>query len=791
MKRILMLMLAALLVCSLALFVACNDEGQQGTEDTSAAEQTTEEVTEPAQESDLENAAEYVRQLYKDTTVTASDYPLVTNVKIGGVNYSITWTVNTDKITIGAVDEKGNVTVDVPDEAYEDIPYVLTATVADAAGNTVVKEFERTVPKFAVTSFADYMAAKEGDSVIIQGVVVAINSKAAGNSRNHLFIMDESTLGGYYSYQMDADPVADLGIQVGMTVRVTGPVTPYNGMQEIKGGIATVLNTEIKTFETIDITDKWVEGTNFNEFVALPVVVKGVTIGGQDLEKDTSQYLYFTLNGVQGYVRTYVTDFPTSLAASDKATIDAAHAEKYGYLADVTGILITYSGTPYLIPTSIDCFYNFTLPERSDAEKVALEKDSVTVGTTFTKAEEVALPVAGTTYPEVTITWTSDSEFIAVNGDKMTVTIPGETTTVKLTATVACGEATETVEFEVMLIATNFEITPVTAPQANVAYKLYMFQGTNGYGVFVSGGINQDRYLITSKTATEGLDVYVEANGDGYSFYTTIEGAKKYINITLNEAGKVAVLYQDAATSVYTYKADVNAWVTTLDGAEKYLGSYNNFDTVSASDLKYITAENTGVSQFPLQLITLSEGKVDYPTIESIKAGENGKYETAATVVGVTAKSILIADETGMMLVYLGTTPACAVGDKVHVSGTTSVYGGAKQFGNDSVVTVLENGSVAYPAAVELSAAELDAYASNNNIAPIYVKVTGTLAVSGNYYNFTMDGCTIVGSFSYPAGEIKEALDAKAGQTFTVEGYIIGTASSGKYLTILVTNIPA
>ena len=44
MKRILMLMLAALLVCSLALFVACNDEGQQGTEDTSAAEQTTEEA---------------------------------------------------------------------------------------------------------------------------------------------------------------------------------------------------------------------------------------------------------------------------------------------------------------------------------------------------------------------------------------------------------------------------------------------------------------------------------------------------------------------------------------------------------------------------------------------------------------------------------------------------------------------------------------------------------------------------------------------------------------------------
>ena len=131
------------------------------------------------------------------------------------------------------------------------------------------------------------------------------------------------------------------------------------------------------------------------------------------------------------------------------------------------------------------------------------------------------------------------------------------------------------------------------------------------------------------------------------------------------------------------------------------------------------------------------------------------------------------------------------VGDVVKVSGTTSVYGGAKQFGQGTEVTVLENGTVETPTAVELSAAELDAYATASDIAPIYVKVTGTLAVSGNYYNFTMDGCTIVGSFSYPAGAIKEALDAQAGNTFSVEGYIIGTASSGKYLTILVTDILA
>ena len=624
MKKILLLLLATTLVFSLALLVGC-DNSQQGGDDTTP-EQSTEEPTTPGEEttpeeettepdlqdSDLEGAAEYVRLMYKDTTVTGADYQLITSVKVGTV-FSITWSVNVDSITISEPDDKGMVTVDVPDEAFEDIAYVLTATIADGEGNSIVKEFNRTVPKFKVTTWEEYQAAKEGDNLVVQGIVVAINSKAAGNTRNHLFLLDESGYGGYYSYQMDVDPVAELGIEVGMTVRVTGPAAPYSGMMEIKGGTAQIVNSEIKTFEPVDITDKFVPETNFNELVGMPVVIKGVTIGGQVLDNPTSQYLYFELNGVQSYVRTYVTDFPTTLKASDKATIDAAHAEKLGYTADVTGIMITYSGTPYLIPTSVDCIYNYVLPERSDAEKVTLEKDNLAIeNNTFTANGEMTLPVAGTTYPEVTVSWSSDSEYAVVNGGKLTVTIPNETTSVTLTATLTLGEATETVTFELTLVASNFTIKPVTAPEAEVAYKFYLNQVKNGYGVFVSGGINQDRFLITSKAASEALDIFAEANGDGFSFYTMIDGAKKYINVTHNDAGKIAVLYQDTAISIYVYTADINAWVTNVEGEadQYYLGSYNNFDTISASKTSYINAGNTGVSQFPLQLVVLADGNV-------------------------------------------------------------------------------------------------------------------------------------------------------------------------------------
>ena len=43
-----------------------------------------------------------------------------------------------------------------------------------------------------------------------------------------------------------------------------------------------------------------------------------------------------------------------------------------------------------------------------------------------------------------------------------------------------------------------------------------------------------------------------------------------------------------------------------MEGETYYLGTYNNFDTVSASKTSFISAENTGVSQFPAAFYTVT-----------------------------------------------------------------------------------------------------------------------------------------------------------------------------------------
>jgi len=153
-------------------------------------------------------------------------------------------------------------------------------------------------------------------------------------------------------------------------------------------------------------------------------------------------------------------------------------------------------------------------------------------------------------------------------------------------------------------------LPPVTAPVAGTAYKFGMIQVKTGNTVYIAGGIDQDRFLITTTDKNAALDVYVEASGDGYKFAVTIDGAKQYITLGKNSADKIALSY-GAEGSVFVFNAEISAWVTNFEGSDYYIGSYNTFDTMSASKTSYINADNKGVDQFPAGFFAASESSDD------------------------------------------------------------------------------------------------------------------------------------------------------------------------------------
>ena len=88
-----------------------------------------------------------------------------------------------------------------------------------------------------------------------------------------------------------------------------------------------------------------------------------------------------------------------------------------------------------------------------------------------------------------------------------------------------------------------------------------------------------------------------------------------------------------------------------------------------------------------------------------------------------------------------------------------------------------------------MSGSELDAYLTATSIK--FVSLTGTLSISGNYYNLKVDGAaTATGSLSFPnKGQIDESLD---GKKVTATGYLFSVSKSGdapKFANMMVATI--
>ena len=261
----------------------------------------------------------------------------------------------------------------------------------------------------------------------------------------------------------------------------------------------------------------------------------------------------------------------------------------------------------------------------------------------------------------------------------------------------------------------------------------------------------------------------------------TLAVSGNYYNLTIEGATIIgSITYPANADEVKALNGktiEVTGYVTGTSGSDKYLN-------LLALEVKAVDGGEVNPEPDP-------EPEVQEKTIAEIIAAENGEYATTGIVAGVNAQSFLIKDETGMMLVYLGYTFAkdVAVGDEVKVSGTTSVYGKAKQFGQGAKYEKVSSATVDHGQAKELTAADCDAYAKLETITPEYVKVTGKLAVSGNYYNLNIEGATIVGSITYPANA--DEVKALNGKTIEVTGYVTGTSGSDKYLNLLALEVKA
>ena len=603
----------------------------------------------------LNEAGEYLFSLYKDEpAATPSDYDVVGKVMVGETAFTVEWTVDvTAGVTVKESSKAGFITIDVDEKTASEIAYVLTATIKSESGATVVKTFNRTVPAYNVFSYAQYAAAEDDSTVVVEGIVIGIFSKSNGSNANGLYLQDANNEGGYYVYNLTEDPSADMGIKVGMTVNVTGIKDTYNGLYEIIDATVAIADETVKEIAPVDYTEAYTNAAALNEAAlverqSMLVTVKGVEITGQDTE---SGYYKFKLADKEAYVR--ISSSNNCISKDDIETFKKLHTDNFGYTADVTGIVQLYSGNFYLIPVTADAFANCALPERSDAEKLAMELETVTVAGVFTENTTVDLPVAGATYTEVKYAWASDNAGIVIGADgKMTVTVPEAPATATVTLTATCGAATETKTFTVSLtkLATPADVV-------NAAYALA--DGASLPGTYTLSGV-----IVSIDTA------YSEQY--------------KNITVTILVEGKSIQCYRLAGEGAEKLAVGDNITVT---------GVLKNYKGTIEFDAKCSLDSAISVKDLVDAAYALAEGAAMDGTytltgvIATVDTAYSEQYKNVTVTITVEGKAIMCYRLKGEG------ADTIAVGDTITVTGKIKNYKGTVEFDTGCVLGTVVKGA--------------------------------------------------------------------------------------------------
>jgi len=221
----------------------------------------------------------------------------------------------------------------------------------------------------------------------------------------------------------------------------------------------------------------------------------------------------------------------------------------------------------------------------------------------------------------------------------------------------------------------------------------------------------------------------------------------------------------------------------TLDGTDPTTGSsaYSEALTITETTTVKAIAVADEVSSAVAEATYTALSKSTLADAQAAEAGTQVYVE--GTIVASAANGAVLYDGTDY-LYYYNNANALAVGQVVRMVGTLATYGGAKQLPAATVITELGTEAVAHPAATALDGAAFDAIQTAAVATRQYVSFIGTLNISGNYYNITIDGAgTAVGSIVKP----NEDLSALDGKNVFVKGYLMYV--NNKYVYTVATSV--
>ena len=311
----------------------------------------------------------------------------------------------------------------------------------------------------------------------------------------------------------------------------------------------------------------------------------------------------------------------------------------------------------------------------------------------------------------------------------------------------------------------------------NGATAMSLTTSLANYTFDVNKEISSIKVDMTKRGYIASITIVYEVAGEGGG-ETVVDVAEPTFTpasgTTFEDELDITIVAEDGLTVHYS-----------TDNKESY--TVGNAVKITESTTIYAYTEDADGNQS--DVVSATYTKIEPKTIAEVIAAGVGNAMTRGTVVATYSRGFLLGDGTGYILVYQGSDKGIVAGEVVTVSGATSEYGGLLQFGTSPVVEKTGTTEVVvHPNVITMDGAAMDAYLSAQSIQ--YVEYTGTLTVSGSYYNVAVDGAaTALGSIQYPKTNF---VVAESGDVVKVTGYTIGVSNSSgspKYVNTMAVSV--
>lgn len=278
------------------------------------------------------------------------------------------------------------------------------------------------------------------------------------------------------------------------------------------------------------------------------------------------------------------------------------------------------------------------------------------------------------------------------------------------------------------------------------------------------------------------------------------------VKLTYNLAGELPEVVKGIDASTSTYTVTEEDYIAAYGSDEDYIDAFSPATPASRSIPGILKAQFPAAEAGQYAVVTYNQASQN-PIFTTVGGGEEPGFEITSAledlavgdfvevvgyVTAINTRGFVLTDNAGSILCYQASgfsIDNVAIGDVVSIAAEVGAYNKGFQLAiSDGSYTVEGSSEYTYPEPVYYTGEMMDqAITRSDNDFCQFVSIVGKASVSGNYYNFIVDGAATAQGSGYMVPDAIRAMIAD-GETYRITGYF-SSISGGRYFNMVIVGV--